>query len=423
MSSNQQILKKVRLIDAASSHHNKVLDVHLKDGIIQKIGSGLQSDEAQIVSGENLHLSLGWVDPRANFSDPGNEDREDLDSGAKAAQKGGFTAVALNPQTQPVVDQKAAVEYLKSFSGPVEIIPIGAFTKDLAGAELSELYDMSNSGAKAFSNGYKSIANSALMKLALLYNRELPAPLQVMSYDKAIVAGGQMHEGAKSTWLGLKGIPEMGETLQIARDISIAEYCNSAIHFQGISTEKGLDLIRIAQDKGLAVTADVNVLNLIWTDEALENYDTNLKVYPPLRSESDRKALIEGLNTGLISAIASDHRPRTIEEKRCEFDIALFGAATLEAYFGLLWKHMEAHLGLAKLIEIMTRGARANLNYQSKVKIEEGEVADLTLFDPEVEWQWKDYLPQSKAANYPLANQSLKGKALGTYCKGKWTSL
>lgn len=417
------LLKSARVLDPNSPYHLKQCDVLLADGKIVGIAENLDRPSGALeIESPNLHLSLGWIELRANFNDPGNEDRETLVSGAAAAQRGGFTAVALNPQTEPVVDQKAAVEYLRSRSNylPVRLLPIGAFSKNLGGQELSEIYDMQSAGAQAFSHGYKSVSNSALMRLALLYHRDLNQALQVLSYDAAMTAGGQMHEGSKSTWLGLKGIPDLAESLSMARDIALAEYCESAIHFQAVSTKRGLELIQDAQARGIAVSADVNLLNLIWNDEAMDSYDSNLKVYPPLRSEEDRKALVQALKNGILKGIASDHRPRTIEEKRCEFDLALFGAATIEASFALLNTHLQEELGLERIVSLLSRDHREILNYRKSDTIDIGAEVDLTIFDPSIEWQWENKQAKSKAANYPFQGQKFKGKAIATYCKGNW---
>jgi dihydroorotase len=419
------LLKSVKILDQQSKHHQKKVDILLEDGLIKAIGNDLEADAAQVIAGDDLHASPGWVELRANFNDPGNEDRETLESGAQAAHQGGFTAVALSPQTNPVVDHKSGIEYLRSKSQflPVQLLPFGAFSKGLKGEELSEIYDMRSAGAIAFSNGSKPVANSALMKLALLYQRELPEALQVLSFDPAIVSGGQMHEGPKSTWLGLKGIPELGESLSMARDIALAEYTNSALHFQGVSSLRGVELIRDAQARGLDISGDVNLLNLIYTDEALEAYDSNFKVYPPLREEQDRKALIQALKDGVLKGIASDHRPRTIEEKRCEFDLAHFGAATIEASFALLNTHLSEELGLERIIHLMSHASREILNFQSGIAIEEGAPVDLTIFDPSLKWQWDNYTPKSKAANYPFKGMEFTGKVIGTFCKGRWQGL
>ena len=424
MNSSRYLVKRARILDQHSPHHQQVLDIVLENGHIVNIGANLEDANAERIEIENLHLSLGFIEMRANFNDPGNEDREDIDCGAHAAANGGYTAVALSPQTQPSVDHKSAVEYLvgRSQNTPVHLLPIGSFSKELKGQNLSEMADMQASGAIAFSHGTKAVGNTALMKLALLYNRELRAPLQVLAYDEAMVQGGQMHEGPKSTWLGLKGLPALAERIGVARDLALADYTDAAIHFQGISSKDALTAIAEAKEKGQRLSADVNWLNLIKTDADLESYDSHLKVYPPLRDEAHRQALIKALQTGLLSAIAGDHRPRTIEEKRCEFDLAAFGAASLEISFAALHTHLKNELGLELLVERLSRGPRNILNYQKEVKIEKGAAVDLSFFNPELKWTWDASQGRSKAANYPIQKEEFTAKVVGTYCKGVWRS-
>lgn len=426
MSAKALLIKSARIIDAKSPFNDKVMDLWIEgDSIIDIAASIDDKGDCEIFEAENLHLSIGWMDLRANFNDPGHEDRESIESGAWAAAQGGFTNVALSPQTEPSVDSKASVHYILKQNPdlPINLIAIGAFSKGLKGDELSEIYDMKAAGATAFSHGNRAVSNSALMRLALLYNREIGPALQVLAQESSMRANGQMHEGEKSTWLGLKGIPDLAESLAIARDLALAEYCESPIHFQALSSKKGLELIREAQEKGQRVSADVNLMNLIYTDADLESYDTNLKVYPPLRSTEDRKALIEGLKAGHIKAIASDHTPLTVEEKRCEFDIAYFGAASLEGFFPSLNANLGEELGLAKLIECITSGPREILNYQTELKVDKGQRADLSFFNPDANLDWSSLKLKSKAANYPFKGKSLKGKALAIYQKGKLTKL
>lgn len=425
MSAQKFLIKNAKVIDPRSSFHQKVVDLLLSEGKIEKIGSNLSDPKAQEFSADNLHLSIGWLDLRANFNDPGNEDREDLNSGAAAAAQGGFTSVALSPDTNPTVDHKAAIQYLAKHNPylPVKVLPMGAFSKGLKGEELSEIYDMKAAGAVGFSHGTKAVTNSALMRLALLYNREIGPALQVLSQDKGIRANGQMHEGEKSTWLGLKGIPELAESLGIARDIALADYCLAPLHLQALSSKEAVELLEKAQAKGLDISADVNLLNLVYTDEALESYDSNLKVYPPLRSAADREALIAALKKGSIKAIASNHQPRTIEEKRCEFDLAAFGAASLEGFFGALNASCGNELGLDRIIELISMGPREVLNYQTDLKIEEGATVELSLFDPELSYTLEASNLKSKGANNPFLGMSLKGKALAIYQNQQLISL
>lgn len=423
--SAQILIKNARLIEPQSEFHLQEVDLLLKDGKIEQIAPRISIDNIETFTAENLHVSLGWMDLRANFSDPGKEDREDLESGAMAAWQGGFTSVGLSPQTHPVADNKAGIQYIKSasYSSPINLLPYGAFSRETKGEELSEIYDMNKAGALAFSNGKHCVKNSALMKLALLYNRDLKKPLQVQSFDADLMAEGQMHEGSKSTWLGLKGIPEIAETISQERDISLAEYCDAPLHFNGISSTQSVALLRDAQKKGLSISGDVNLMNLIFSADDLESYDSRLKVFPPLREMSDQASLIKALKEGVLKGIASNHEARTIEEKRCEFDLASFGAATLEGFFGALNAALEKEMQLTEIINHISRAPRELTGYQENMTIKAGEAVELTFFNPSLEWSWNEIKPYSKAANYPFHLTRLKGKALATFVKGKFSPI
>ncbi|PTM04621.1 MAG: dihydroorotase [Bacteroidetes bacterium] len=423
--SAQILIKNARLVEPLSEFHLQQVDLLLTNGKLEQIAPSISIDNIETFSADNLHVSLGWMDLRANFSDPGMEDREDLESGALAAWQGGFTSVGLSPQTEPVADTKASIHYINraNQNSPVNLLPYGAFSRGTKGEELSEIYDMHKAGALAFSNGKHSVSNSALMKLALLYNRDLKRPLQVQSFDANLRADGQMHEGSKSTWLGLKGLPEISETITQARDIHLAEYCEAALHFNGISCRQSVALLREAQAKSLAISGDVNLMNLLFTDEDLETYDSRLKVFPPLREMRDKSNLVQALKDGVLKGIASNHEPRTIEEKRCEFDMASFGTATLEGFFGALNAALETEMTLSDIIYQISRAPREITHYQTNMAVKAGEEVELTFFNPALEWSWSDLKPYSKAANYPFDLIPLKGKALATYVKGKFSPI
>ena len=423
--SAQILIKNARLVEPLSEFHLQQVDLLLNDGKLEQIAPSISIDNIETFSADNLHVSLGWMDLRANFSDPGMEDREDLESGAMAAWQGGFTSVGLSPQTEPVADTKASIHYINraNQNSPVNLLPYGAFSRGTKGEELSEIYDMDKAGALAFSNGKQSVSNSALMKLALLYNRDLKRPLQVQSFDANLRAEGQMHEGSKSTWLGLNGLAEISETITQARDIRLAEYCSAALHFTGISSSKSVELVREAQEKGIAISGDVNLMNLLFTDEDLETYDSRLKVFPPLREMRDKSNLVQALKDGVLKGIASNHEPRTIEEKRCEFDMASFGAATLEGFFGALNAALEKEMTLSDIIYQISRAPREITQYQTNMAVKAGEEVELTFFNPALEWSWNDLKPFSKAANYPFELIPLKGRALATYVKGKFSPI
>jgi len=411
MNTSQILIRNARVIDPNSPHNGKHCDVLVENDTISKIGNSLRADDnAEVVEAQNLHISPGWFDLRANFCDPGNEHREDIESGINAAIKGGFTGVALSPETYPAIDSKADIEYIytKADGYPVSVYPYGAFSKGLAGEELSEMHDMYQAGAVGFSHGKRVVTNAALMKLALQYAKNFAPAIHTFSMDNSLAHKGQMHEGNISTLLGLKGIPSLAEETQMHRDLRLAEYAEAGIHFMAVSSKEAVEILKKAKN----YSADVAIGNLIFTDEDLQLYDTNLKTLPPLRSKGDKKALIEALNKGVIQAIASDHSPVDIENKRCEFDRAEFGMISLESFFGALWKELSGQVSLDKLIEIITINPRQILQLEVPV-IEEGSWAELTLFDPDLEYTLEKGMLESKSTNSPFIGRAMKGKALG----------
>ena len=413
------LLKNARLIDPLSPHDGHRADVLLSDGKIEKIGNDLTAGNAEVVELDNLHVSPGWFDLRVNFRDPGNEHEEDLASGMEAALRAGFTGVGLSPDTDPVIDSKADIEYLlaKSATRPLSVYPYGAFTRGLSGEELSEMYDMYQSGAAAFSHGERPVKNAAVMNLALLYARPFAPFLQVSPLDPDLSTGGVVHEGPVSVELGLSGISTAAETIYLERDLHLADYAETGIHFCGISSADGVRVLRNAEREGRRGTADVALLNLLFRDTDLRSYDTNLKVLPPLRSEADRLALIEGLHDGTIGAITSNHQPQATEDKRCEFDLAAFGAAVMECFFGALWPALSGHFSLSELINFISHEPRKIAGVDLSI-IEEGAEANLSLFDPNLQWSLNRENAFSKAYNNPLFGHQLQGKALGVVNKG-----
>ncbi len=415
MNASKILIRNAKVVDPNSPHDGKSCDLLIEDNIIVKIDIGLSGENCKIIQGENLHLSPGWFDLRANFCDPGNEHREDIKSGINAAIKGGFTGIALSPETEPVIDSKADIEYIYTKAGgyPISVYPYGAFSKGLKGEELSEMHDMFNAGAVGFSHGKKAIPNAALMKLALLYAKSFAPPIHVFSMDKSLAYKGQMHEGINSTSIGLKGIPALAEETQILRDLRLAEYTETAIHFMGISSRQSLDILRSANN----YTADISIANLFFTDKDLSDYDTNLKTLPPLRSKEDHAALIQALKEGMIQAVASDHTPIDIENKHCEFDRAAFGMITLESFFGALWNQLKGHLSLSKVIELIAINPRKILQLEVPV-INEGRQAEISLFNPDIEYTFQKEMLESKSFNSPFIGKKLKGRVLGTINNG-----
>ena len=318
------LLQQVTIICPTTAYHKQVKDILIEEGIIKEISDSINTKDAQIIAGHNLHVSIGWMDIFADFAEPGYEHKETLQTGANAAAAGGFTDVMLIPNTNPVVDNKSQVHYLieKSKSLPINIFPIAAITKNTEGNTLAEMYDMYDSGAVAFSDGRKPIQQAGVLLKALQYVAAKNAVVIQQANDTSISYGGLMHEGIMSTQLGLPGIPALAEELMVARDIALLQYTNSALHITGVSTKKSIELIAAAKKDGLNITCSVTPYHLFFSDEDLHAYDTNLKVNPPLRTKADVEALQKALQNKTIDCVASHHNPQSWDDKTCEFEFA-----------------------------------------------------------------------------------------------------
>lgn len=411
------LIKNATLISPSSPLHGKIKSIFIDDGIISRIGSNLKVDADQTINIKGLCVSLGWMDCFANFCDPGQEFKETLATGANAAATGGFTEVMLIPNTQPVIYSKSQVEYIiqKSKSLPVQIHPIGAITKNAEGKELSEMFDMYDSGAIAFSDGLNPLQSSGILQKALEYILAIDGTIIQLPDDKTIGTYGLMNEGEVSTRLGLQGKPSLSEELMIARDIEIVRYTNSKIHFTGISTQKSLELIAAAKKEKLKVTCSVTPYHLYFCDEDLKDYDTNLKVNPPLRIKKDRDALRKGVATGVIDFIASHHQPQDWDHKVCEFQYAQNGMEGLESVFGAAG---VCGITADQFITMQTENIRSIFNVRLP-SFTEGENANLTLFLPEEEYIFKEENIVSKSRNNAFIGEKLKGKVIGIIMKDR----
>lgn len=404
------LLKSATIVDASSKHHLKKRDVLIENSKISKIAATIPSSEkVKEISLKNLHISQGWFDSSVSFGEPGFEERETIENGLKTAAYSGFTSVAVNANSFPITDSKGHIKFLKSKAegNAVSLYPIGALTVGSKGTDLAELYDMRNEGAVSFYDYKNPIANANLLKIALQYTQNFDGLVQSFPFEKSVARNGMVNEEVNSTRLGLKGIPALSEELQIIRDLYILEYTGGKLHIPTISTKKSVELIRDAKKKGLKVTCSVAIFNLILTDDALDEFDTNYKLLPPLRTKEDAKALIKGLKDGTIDGITSDHNPIDVEHKKTEFDHAHFGSIGLEGCFGAL----NMVLGIEESVKALT-GLKKTFNIPSE-KIEEGNRAELTLFNPDETWKFaeKDILSTSK--NAALLGSKLKGKPYG----------
>lgn len=405
------LIKSVTIVDTASVHNNTVCDVLLEAGKIKAIANHIPFD-GETIDGNNLYLSTGWFDMKVNFCDPGMEQKEDLISGCNAAQAGGFTDVALMPATTPVVQSKAQVDYVlsKTRHHAVNVHPVGALTVNSEGSELTEMFDMKQAGAVAFCDDKKTIANTGVMQRAMLYVKNIGSTLLSFAEDKYLAGNNMVNESAQTTMLGFKGIPAVAEEIIVMRDILLCSYTQTPIHISGISTAGSVQLIADARKKGLPITCDVAAYNLHNTDAALQTFDTNFKVKPPLRNNHDVEALCNGLVNGVIDVIVSDHNPQDIETKKVEFDYASYGMIGCESFFGIAYKCLHNKMSLDKIVETFTVNPRKILKLPNN-KIAVNETARLTLFGLQ-DYVFTNSHIFSKSANTPYTGTTLKGKAM-----------
>lgn len=404
------LIQSATILHPNSPFNGKLADVLIIDGKISEIGNKITSPNSKtvIISGKGQFLSPGFLDINVNFGEPGLETKEDIDSGCSAAVAGGFTAVALMPNTQPPIHSKAEVSYLvnKSQNTLVDILPIGCITHNREGKEMAEMFDMQQSGAIAFSDGNRPLTNAGLMSRALLYTKSFNGLVFSYAEDQDIAAKGKMNEGVMSTFLGMKGNPSLAEELMVSRDLYLAEYNESRIHFSTISTARSIDLIRNAKKAGVKVTCDVAAHHLVFTDDELEGFDSHYKVKPPLRTKADQKALIAGLKDGTVDAIVSQHTPHEIEFKNVEFEIAAFGIIGLQTVLPIA---LKAGLSPELILDKLVIGPR-NVLGLSIPGLEVGNSANFILYNPSEEWILNEETNKSKSSNSPFIGQKLTGK-------------
>ena len=411
------LIKQTRVIATNSPFNGQIKDILITDGVITKIADSINEKASQVIEEKGLCTSAGWMDIFADFADPGHEYKENIGSGARAAATGGFTDIMLIPNSDPVVHNKSQVEYViqKAKDAAVNIYPIGAVTKNAEGKVLGEMYDMKQSGALAFGDGINSIQNSGLLLKALQYVKSFEGTIIQVPDDRSIGANGLMNEGLISTRLGLPGKPAMAEELMVARDIKLARYAESKLHFTGISSLKSLEYINRAKAGGIKVTCSVTPYQLFFCDEDLQDYDTNLKLMPPLRRREDMMALRKAVNEGNVDCIASHHLPQDWDSKTCEFEYAKPGMISLETAFAVL---NTLGCPLNTFVEMQSVIARKIFGLPVP-EIKEGEPAVLSLFNPDEEFIYEEKNIQSRSKNSPFIGKTLKGKVKGIINKNK----
>ncbi|MGG5507135.1 MULTISPECIES: dihydroorotase [unclassified Myroides] len=411
------ILKSAKIVDPSSSFHNQTVDLHLKNGKIEKIANSLVVEEAQVIQLDQLCISPGWFDTSVSFGEPGYEERETLLHGLDVAARSGFTQVAIESNNNPITDNQSVVSFIrqKAMGQTTEALPIGALTVKSEGTDLAELYDMKNAGAVAFGDYKKAIDNANVLKIALQYVQDFDGLVVAFAQDKSIKGKGVVHEGITSTTLGLKGIPPLAEELQVARNLFLLEYTGGKMHIPTISSAKSVELIREAKAKGLQVTCSVAVHQLILTDSKLTEFDSRHKVSPPLRDEQTRQALLAAVLDHTIDCITTDHTPLDIEHKKLEFDLATSGTIGLESAFGAL----NTCLPIEVIVDKLTAGRR--IFGQAEARIEEGQAVNLSLFTPAGSWTFTKEDIRSKSKNSAFLGEAMKGKVYGVIRQDKQT--
>ena len=412
------LIKSATIIDKNSEFHNQIVDILIEKGIILNIGSDLKnSKNFKEIKFNNLHVSCGWFDYFVSAGEPGFEERDSIKNTINVALKSGFTSIGIQPNCFPITDKKSEIEFIKSRSkdSAINVYPFGALSKNSEGKEMAELNEMRSAGALGFGDYKRSIENPNLLKLSLLYSKTLKYPILSFPDNKSLSKDGVMNENKISTYLGLRGIPPISEETQIARDIAILKYTGGNLHIPTISTAESVKLIRKAKKDKLNISCSTTIHNIFFDDQNLEQFDTNFKVLPPLRTTRDIIELIDGLKDGTIDMVTCDHNPINLELKNIEFDNAHFGTIGLESFFGAL----NSIFSLKKSISILTIGKKIFGIKQNKLKI--GEYADLTLFNPQGKYIFNHDNIHSKSKNSIFINQKLTGKVYGTFVNGKLT--
>ena len=410
------LLKGGKIFDPNSDKLKKA-DILIEKNKIAAIGPKMKDNNVTIIDCNGLVITHGFCDIHVHLREPGQEDKETLETGSLAALAGGFTRVCAMPNTSPPLDSPEAIKFIvdKSTESPIFIHPIGAVTKHQKGEDLTEIQGMIKEGAVAISDDGLPITDAQIMRLALEYTSMFDIPVINHAEDECLRNNGVMNEGVNSIKLGLKGNPSLSESIMVLRDLELANLVNAKIHVPHVSTSKALSHIKRMKKINPKISAEVTPHHLYFNDQVLYGYNTNFKVAPPIRSESDRKALIKGIKDGTIDCIATDHAPHTIEEKEASFDMAPFGMIGLESCFGVINKILD--LPITQIIKFITKNPRDIMGFNNNL-FEIGSHLELTIVDPTVEWVFSEKNIFSKSKNSPFIGETLKGKVLYTISKG-----
>ena len=416
------LLKSGRVVNPATNF-NDMFDILIEDEKIIKIGADLQSDDAEIFDATGLIIAPGLIDMHVHLREPGQEAKEDIGSGTRAAAAGGITTVACMPNTSPVIDNSVLVQGIAQRAqqdGVVKVKVVGALSKGQEGKELAEIGDMLEAGAVAITDDGHYVDSAKLLMNGLDYIARYDLPIISHAEDNTLTEDGVMHEGAVSAMLGMKGRPAVAEDIAVSRDILLAEYTNARIHIAHISSKGAVELVRQAKKRGVKVTAEVTPHHLTLTDEEIKNFNVAAKVCPPLRSQDHVQAMVEGLKDGTIDAIVTDHSPHAFEEKDREFKFAPNGFTGMETSLGVILTNLY-HTGIMTIDEIIEKMsvAPAKILKLDAGNIEIGKIADLTVIDPEKTWKVDSNKFYSRGKFTPYDGVELKGKAVATIVNGK----
>jgi dihydroorotase len=419
---NTLLITGGRVIDPASGGDG-MADVLIRDGRIESIGTGLRDDDAVKFDATGAIVAPGFIDMHVHLREPGIEHAETIETGARAAAAGGFTTICCMPNTQPVNDSATVTSYIVQRARQVAIVnvlPIGAITKGSLGEELAAIGSMREAGIIAISDDGRPVMNARVMRRAMEHARALDIPVIDHCEDLNLSAGGDMHEGRESVRLGLGGIPSSSEDVMVARDLILAELTGARFHVAHLSTSRSVEMVEFAKIRGLNVSCEVTPHHFALTDRELRSYDSNYKMKPPLRCQRDAEAVIEGIVTGVVDAIATDHAPHAGSDKMQEFERCPFGVTGLETAIGLSLAELvhPGRISLVRLVDLFTTGP-ANILKLDRGTLAAGAPADVTIFDLDTEWTYDVLQSFSKSRNSPFNGRRFRGGPLATIVGGE----
>jgi dihydroorotase len=405
---------------------NTGMNVLIEDGrVVGWLRHGESAPEdAEVFDASGLLVAPGFIDLHVHLREPGQEHKETIATGCAAAVAGGWTSVCPMPNTQPINDNAAITRYMieqAERAGLANVFPVGAITKESGGHELAEMGEMKAAGAVAVSDDGRPVPNAGMMRRAMEYAKDFDLPVVDHCEDKSLSSGGVMHEGKISLLLGLKGMPALAEEIDAVRDIILAKETGAHIHIAHISTKGAIEAVRRAKNEGINVTCEVTPHHFTLTDKAVEGYDTNTKMSPPVRSEEHLEAILEAIKDGTIDAIATDHAPHHADEKALEYDRAPMGITGLETAIGLAFNELvhKGVIDLVKLIELCSSNPAKIFRLKNRGSLSVGSIADVTIIDPELVWTYKNADSKSKSKNSPFDNWQFTGAAVATIVGGK----